>query len=112
LTIDTINYDVHPWLDTAVKWAGVHEILGPRANPKIVEWLRSVGAVSSDETAWCSAFMNGVLREAGYAGTGKANARSWLQYGIGIEVPRFGCLAVLWRGSPTDWRGHILHHVF
>ena len=96
-----------PWMRVAYKYIGLHEIAGPKSDPKIVEWLTAVGARGSDDVAWCAAACNGVLREAGYVDSGRANARSLL--GIGEELSSFkpGCIVILWRTAANGWQGHV-----
>ena len=60
-----------------------------------------------DETAWCSAFANYVAKTSGHEYTGKLNARSWLDAGEEIENPEKGDIVVLWRESPSSWKGHV-----
>jgi uncharacterized protein (TIGR02594 family) len=86
----------------------VREIPGAQHNPRILEYLAttSVGPSGGDETSWCSAYVNWSLRMARVVGTNSAAARSWLQWGRKAE-PQVGAVCVLWRGSPTDWRGHV-----
>lgn len=101
------DYTIHPWIDVAVRELGVTEVTGPRTNKRIAEYLKGVGATESDETPWCSAFVNWVLRRAGYASTSRANARSWLKYGEELAAPQYGAVTVFWRGEPTGWQGHV-----
>lgn len=105
--MNTPNYDLHPWVDVAVRELGQSEVYGPKSNKRISEYLRGVGATESDETAWCSAFVNWVLRYSGYTITGRANARSWLDYGSVLESPIYGAITVFWRGEPNGWQGHV-----
>ena len=51
--------------------------------------------------------MNWVLAQSGIKGTGSALARSWLDWGEPLEAPLPGCIAVLWRDDPTNWKGHV-----
>jgi uncharacterized protein (TIGR02594 family) len=46
---------------------------------------------------WCAAFMNMVLKRAGYHGTGSNMARSFAHYGRRISGPRIGAIAVMSR---------------
>lgn len=96
-----------PWMKIAYKYVGVHEIAGPKAHPKIAEWLKGVGQNGSDEIAWCAAAVNGILKEAGYKGSRRANARSLLDVGTVLKEPKLGCVVVLWRGSIQGWQGHV-----
>lgn len=96
------------WLPVAGFYIGTTEIAGGQHNPQIQKWLADCGLPNaSDETAWCSAFANGVMKEAGFKGTDKANARSWLQWGRPLSGFRFGALYVFWRGDPNALTGHI-----
>lgn len=58
--------------------------------------------INPQDTAWCAAFMNAVLG----GGTGKLNARSYLNWGISsADKPQKGDIVVLKRG--TGWQGHV-----
>lgn len=99
-----------PWMMIALRELGVREHAGTsRDNPRIVQYLATVQkmAVLHDETPWCSAFVNWTLKQAGVPGTGRANARSWLNYGKPIQQPQFGSVAVLWREQPNSEKGHV-----
>lgn len=58
-------------------------------------------------TAWCAAFVNASLQQAGIKGTGKLNARSFLDWGQRVDTPREGDIAVFSRGNPSGWKGHV-----
>ena len=47
------------------------------------------------------------MLKAGQRGTDNALARSWLEYGERLPAPRPGCIAILWRESPSSWKGHV-----
>jgi len=88
---------------------GQHERPGRRRNnPRIVEYLRTVGLSGGDETPWCSAFTNWCMVRVGLPGSGRATARSWLEWGTALPggQPRFGCVTVLRRGASAT-RGHV-----
>lgn len=92
----------------AKKELGVHET--GNNNPRIVEYLKSVDLDESERdesTAWCSAFMNWCLQQAGGKGTRNAMARSFLSYGRKLKDPEPGCILVMWRGSPESESGHV-----
>jgi uncharacterized protein (TIGR02594 family) len=73
-----------------------------------LEYLKTTGQqTNADETSWCSAFVNWCMRQAGKPGTNNAAARSWLSYGQALGNPRPGCIVVLWRESPSSWKGHV-----
>ncbi|HMI94486.1 MAG TPA: TIGR02594 family protein [Polyangiales bacterium] len=98
------------WLASLGRWmdAGVLERAGSADHPLIVEMIKRVGlAARHDETPWCSAAMNAAVEESGLSGTRRANARSWEAWGERLAEPRFGCIAVLWRGTPNSGQGHV-----
>lgn len=101
-----------PWLVEAFKLDGLREGAGAKNNPTVVALFAEAGfaGVHDDETAWCAAFANAMLRRAGYRGTGSLAARSFLQHYQ--EVPagkaKRGDFVVFKRGNST-WQGHVSH---
>jgi uncharacterized protein (TIGR02594 family) len=47
-----------------------------------------------------------VMREAGIERTRSAAARSWLQWGAPLSVPKVGAVTIFKRGT-SDWQGHV-----
>lgn len=79
---------------------GQREVLGPRHNPRILEYGKAVRLkVTTDEIAWCSNFANWCFLQAGIEGTRSAAARSWLDWGEQIHTFELGCVAVWTRGA-------------
>jgi uncharacterized protein (TIGR02594 family) len=74
----------------------------------IQEYLKN-GGVNLDPatTAWCAAFVNATLKQGGMEGTGSNMARSFLEWGQGVDDPRKGDLAVFTRGDPNGPFGHV-----
>lgn len=104
----TSNLVVPPWLSVAYGEYGVEEIPGPASNPRIDEYHRIGGGINAgDETAWCASFVGFCIVTAGFKGTGRPNARSYLDWGKSLTVPRLGCIVVLWRGEPDGAFGHV-----
>lgn len=97
------------WYDIAKKKLGLKEIPGSKHNPEIVKMYADVGHawVKDDETAWCAAFVGSTLKESGYPYLKSLTARDYLKYGISLKTPKEGAIAVLWRGKPTGWQGHV-----
>lgn len=58
-------------------------------------------------TAWCAAFVNASLGQAGIQGTNALNARSFLDWGQAVDAPQRGDIAVFSRGDPNSWQGHV-----
>jgi len=87
---------------------GVEEFAGPADNPRIVEYHAACdNAETGDEVPWCSSFVNWCMKEAGEPRTRSRAARSWLEWGVKITEPVFGCVCVLWREAPDSWKGHV-----
>ena len=93
------------------------ELQGKEANtPEILKFFAEIGHkwVKTDETAWCAATVNYVLKMAGFPYTGKLDARSFLNLGERVSVPKplgssneFVDLVVFWRESVDSWKGHV-----
>ena len=88
---------------------GLSEIDGPLSNPSIMEFFEELGFdwVTDDSTAWCSAALNFFCKRHGYERSGALDARSWLKVGTIVLTPQLGDIVVFWRGSYSDWRGHV-----
>ena len=99
------------WLAVARAEIGVKEYPGAQHNPRVIKYLKSTtNQATSDETAWCSAFVNWCVVQAGVAGTNSAAARSWLKWGRALSEPVPGCMVVFQRGSsPTS--GHVAFYL-
>lgn len=95
------------WLPIARGEVGVQELPGPEHNPRILAYHATTTLrATTDETAWCSAFVNWCMTQAGGRGTNSAAARSWLTWGRSLTEPLVGSIAVFRRGgSPTS--GHV-----
>lgn len=98
-----------PWLKIARQELGVKEMAGSSHNPRILEYLKSttLGRPDNerDETPWCSAFVNWVLKKAGVEPrTNSAWARSWLNWGVATDDPIPGTIVVFSRGTNA---GHV-----
>lgn len=86
-------------------------MLGKREGPEraaLAEYLKN-GGVNLDPatTAWCAAFVNSSLEQAGLKGTGSNMARSFLNYGEATDKPQKGDIAVFSRGDPNGPYGHV-----
>lgn len=98
------------WMEVAEKELGQHEVAGPKANPRILEYHKATTLkATSDEVPWCSSFVCWVMQEAGFKTTRSAAARSWENWGISLKKPEFGCVVVLKRG--TGSQGHVGFYV-
>lgn len=87
---------------------GEQELYGSRHNNIIVSFFKGIADwIQDDETPWCSAFMNHTHLATGFKYTGKLNARSWLNLGDEVYNPKPGDIIILWRESPSSWKGHV-----
>jgi uncharacterized protein (TIGR02594 family) len=94
-----------PWLDVARQEVGQKEVAGKAHNPRIVEYHQSTSLkATSDETPWCSSFVNWTMKQAGYPGTNSAAALSWKKWGEKSDEPVVGSIAVIDRGNG---KGHV-----
>lgn len=99
------------WLEIAENEMGTSEVPGSGDNPRILKYHQATTLKATDDSvAWCSAFANFCMKEAGIQGSGSAAARSWLNWGTRLDQPRNGCVVVLQRGgNPTQ--GHVGFYV-
>jgi uncharacterized protein (TIGR02594 family) len=78
-----------------------------------LEYLAAVGLTGKkgDDEAWCSAFANWCMRQAGIRGSMGGLARSWLTWGgVCLAEPVFGAVTVLAR-PPNPNHGHVSFYV-
>lgn len=59
-------------------------------------------------TAWCAAFVNWCLKQAGAAHLGYATAASWLRFGTPLPAPVYGCVTII---PPARNTGSTTGHV-
>lgn len=101
-----------PWMAEAKKFIGLREIVGTKHEKKILKFFEDSDhpQIKDDETAWCMAFVNAMLKRSGYKGTGALNARSALKLGKSLSEPVYGCIVVFRRGN-SSWQGHVAFFV-
>ena len=87
------------WLPRARGYLGTREVPGKGTAPTIARWLRELRAWwGDDETAWCGVFVAAVMREEGFKPPKHwYRAKAWLEFGVGIQQPSLGCIAVFER---------------
>jgi uncharacterized protein (TIGR02594 family) len=85
------------WLDVARSDLGLQAIPGPQSEPRIVAMFALCGhaAIVSDETPSCAAGVGAWLVRAGLHGTGRLDAKSYLNFGEPLDDPRVGAIAVV-----------------
>ena len=100
------------WFQVALaEFQAHHTIFGTAdGNQRIHEYFLATSyhpGVGTHE-AWCSAFANWCMRQAGLQGTNLAAAASWLNWGVELSTPRHGCIMVIhWAGSHSGSGNHV-----
>ncbi|NQY06542.1 MAG: TIGR02594 family protein [Flavobacteriaceae bacterium] len=96
-------------IEIALSQYGVQEFAGCKHNPVVMKYFSESGHdwVPNDETPWCSAFANWVMKKAGKRTTNKLNARSWEKLGVETTVPEVGDIVFLWRKSIDSPYGYV-----
>lgn len=96
-------------LDRAFEIAGQNLGMNEREqNAALQEFMRNGGQnLDPAVTAWCAAYVNASLQQAGMKGTGSWAARSFMDWGQDTDQPRRGDIAVFSRGDPNGWQGHV-----
>jgi uncharacterized protein (TIGR02594 family) len=109
MIMDTRDSAAEPgWMPVAIAERGVRRFPVGETNPRIVEYNNQTNLAGyDDKISWCSSFINWCLASAGVRGTRSALARSWLDWGVALESPIYGCVTVLTRDDPTSWKGHV-----
>lgn len=91
--------------EIATKMLGSHE---NRNHSALTAYLTN-GGVNLDpaKQAWCAAFVNSAITQAGGKGSGSNLARSLLNIGTPTQTPKEGDIAVFSRGDPNGPYGHV-----
>ena len=113
LRLDVAGGQPTGWMSLANGQKGVKEIAGSKATPSIVMYLSSCKTTKhfkrsyqlSDETAWCAAFVNWVLKKSGLPTLDTPWAPSWKSYGYELAIPLYGAVTVIKGGGSSG------HHV-
>ena len=93
-----------PWMQLALMELGVHE-WNPGNNPRILEYLASVGISGTDETSWCGAFVNWCLKKSGFNGANSGMVSAWHGWGR-VIAPTYGAI-VIFQPLVAGASGHI-----
>ena len=95
-------------LDIALKEYATTGITGKLNNARVLQYFQDIKQswVKDDDTAWCAAFLNWCLLQAGKPTTGSLLARSFLKYGKATKRPVYGDIVVLWREKKDGIYGH------
>jgi len=97
--------------DIAKTYIGTVEGPGPANNPVVIEMYATVGHdwVEHDAVAWCAAYVGHCIERAGLRSTRKLNARSYLDWGVPVDLAdaQEGDVVIFSRGDPSGWQGHV-----
>lgn len=96
-------------IETAFSQYGLTELPGSVDNNKeIMKFFHEIGHVwvKTDETAWCAAYVNWVLKKSCALYSGDLDAKSFLDVGVKVDEFQLGDIAVFDRGR-EPWMGHV-----
>lgn len=92
-------------IDIAARQIGLNEHDKAAA---LTDFMRTGGQnLDPATTAWCAAFLNSTLAQAGLEGTDSLAARSFMGWGSPVSDPQRGDVAVFSRGAPGSGQGHV-----
>lgn len=95
-------------IEAAKAYLGLREENAEEAKVLSAFFKEAAGvSLNPAKTAWCAAFVDAILRTTGGEGTGKLNARSYLNWGVPVDTPKVGDVVVFSRGDPNGWQGHV-----
>ena len=100
-------------IEIALAQYGQTGIIGKNSNKIILDYFHEIGAtwIQDDDTAWCSAFVNWVLKKANLPYSSRLNARSFLTYGNKTTKPKISDIVILWRVEKNSVYGHCGFYV-
>lgn len=97
-----------PWMVWLFNHEGETEIKGSEHNRFIVDLFKYTSyKTDSDETPWCAALTNAALIKNGFKGTGRADAKSFDNYGTACELA-YGCVVTI---KHPDGSRHVTFYV-
>ena len=85
-----LNSRAQDWIIVAKKEIGRKET-EENSGPRINEYLKSAGV--SSPNAWCAAYVHWSFKQVGIKGAG-ALGKNWLKWGVELEKPIYGSVAV------------------
>lgn len=96
-------------IDIASAEIGTKEVAGSTHNERILSYAHEAGFdwVNSDETPWCSLFLNWVAHKAGYERTKDGRARSWRHIGTPVTEPKPGDVMLIGTHGSLDAIYHV-----
>lgn len=120
MTTNTVPYASNgmtelPWIATARTQLGIKEIPGAKHEPQILQYWKDIGINwgTTDEIAWCAAFVGAMLKRTGMDFLPTGMARGYMDFvkvlkkGQILKQPAYGAIGVMWTGSKTGTQGHV-----
>jgi uncharacterized protein (TIGR02594 family) len=94
--------------ETAIAEYGNAGIIGEADSPDVLKYFDETGYtfIDHDETPWCAAFLNWILKKCNIETPNKLNARSFLEIGQETSEPTIGDIVILWRIEKNGPYGH------
>ena len=95
--MNKIDFNHTPWMIEAQKYLNINEVDN---EDLVIQFHKSTTLPAKywkGATAWCSSFANYILKSCGYLATGDASAISWMNYGVELKSPCYGCLVIYTR---------------
>jgi len=94
-----------PWMHEALEDYFVSEIKGEKHSTDVLQMWKDakLGGIQDDETPWCAGAVSAWLERAGIRSQRTAWARNYLNQGVELKEPVYGCIVVFERGSG----GHV-----
>lgn len=96
-------------IDIASAEVGVTEIVGAKHNQRILHYAKEAGFdwVNSDETPWCSIFLNWATKKAGLPRSKDARSASWANVGKAVRNPLHGDIILFGTGGDINRVYHV-----
>ncbi len=96
-------------LDFVSKYYGIKEIPGNKHNKQVVNFFHELGFThyNTDETPWCSAFINFCAKKNGAKYAVGLRARNWMNCGKAANPPKVGNIVVFGWGGKNSTAGHV-----
>ena len=87
------------WVDNARKYLGVKEFPGIPSNPIVLGFwkLAKLAGIKNDAIPWCSGFACAMFEEVGIKSPRTDGAKNWLNWGVALSTPVYGCVVVFKR---------------
>lgn len=98
-----------PWMLRAFSEIGQAEVIDGE-NARIIEYHSATNlSAKEDEVPWCSSFVCWCLEREGIKSTRSAWAKSYLTFGIKLQLPCEGAICVFQRGPKSGHVGFYVH---